>query len=55
MQLFVPKWPIMWELSVSKLKFERFANSKNAFFFLSKMAFYTQNVIVLAKMILDDS
>ena len=25
MQLFVPKSPIMWELSVSKLKFERFA------------------------------
>ena len=29
MQLLLPKWPIMWEISVSKLKLRRLANSKN--------------------------
>ena len=54
MQLFVPNWPIMWELSISRLKFW---NSKKNLLFLVKNEIYTQIVFFwffLTNMILID-
>ena len=52
MQMFVPKLPIMWDLSVSKLKFKIFENSQNCCFLVRNGIFHP---IFLAKMILNVS